>query len=270
MKKLFTSVATVLTIGTVLTGCGSDTTEEASEDTASNLYETIQEEGVITIGTEGTYAPFTFHDEAGELTGFDVEIAEEVAERLGVEAEFVETQWDGIFAGLDAERFDMIANQVGVNEERLEKYAFSDPYIESGAVLVVSENNTDINSFEDVSGKTAAQSLTSNYGKMATEFGAEIEAVDGFSQSVQLIEDGRVDATFNDKLSYLDYKKQKPDAQIKVVDEEDEMAESALMFRQDGTDELVEAVNDALADMHEDGTYLEISEKWFGDDVSPK
>ena len=93
----------------------------------------------LSIGTEGTYPPFTFHDDKGKLTGFDVEIAREVAKRLRVEPEFLETQWDAIFAGLDSKRFDMIANQVGIREDRNEKYDFSDPYITSSAVLIVHE-----------------------------------------------------------------------------------------------------------------------------------
>ena len=126
------------------------------------------------IGTEGTYPPFTFHDESGKLTGFDVEIAQEVANRLGVEAEFMETQWDAMFAGLDAKRFDMVANQVGIKPERQEKYDFSDPYITSKAVLITNENNDSIKSFEDIKGLKSAQSMTSNYADIAKSYGAEI------------------------------------------------------------------------------------------------
>ena len=94
-------------------------------------------------------------------------MAQEVAKRLGVKAEFKETQWDGMFAGLDAKRFDMIANQVGIREDRQKKYDFSDPYIQSGAVLIVRKDEKDIKSFKDLKGKKSAQSLTSNYKDMA-------------------------------------------------------------------------------------------------------
>lgn len=225
-----------------------------------------EEVETLKVGTEGTYAPFTFHDETGKLTGFDVEIAEEVARRMGVEIEFIETKWDGMFAGLDSKRFDMVANQVGIRADREEKYDFSIPYIQSRAVLIVSDTNTEINSFTDLNGKKAGQSLTSNYGKMAQDNGAELVAVDGFNQSIELLNSGRIDATINDSLSYLDYKKQKPDAAIKIVATEDEASQSGLLFRK-GNEDLVEKVNAALEAMIQDGTFEEISVKWFGEDV---
>lgn len=254
----------------LLAACGSndntDTADTGSTDNDADLLAEIQEEGTLVVGTEGTYPPFTFHDASGELTGFDVEIAREIAERLGVEAEFLETQWDAMFAGLDAERFDMVANQVGINDERKESYEFSDPYITSTAVLVVAEDNDEIQSFDDLEGKLSAQSLTSNYAEMATSYGAELEGVEGFNQAIELLNSGRVDATINDNLTVLDFQQQRPDASIKVVDESGDAAQSGLLFRQ-GNETLVEAANEALAEMIEDGTYEEISNKWFGENV---
>lgn len=133
MKKWLLMIALFI-IGGMLAGCGQNEKE-------NDLFAQIKEKGELKIGTEGTYPPFTFHDETGELTGFDVEIAKEVAKRLGVKPVFVETQWDAMFAGLDAKRFDMIANQVGIRPDRQEKYDFSDPYITSAAVLVVHKEN---------------------------------------------------------------------------------------------------------------------------------
>jgi cystine transport system substrate-binding protein len=265
----------------VLSACGGEEkgkTEEQEKDEkettttegteVDDLLSSIQESGEFLIGTEGTYPPFTYHDDkTGDLTGFDVEIAREVAKRLGVEAVFKETQWDAMFAGLDAKRFDMIANQVGIREDRLEKYDFSNPYISSAAVLVANKDNNDVTSFEDIKGLKAAQSLTSNYATMAKENGAELVGVEGLFQAIELLNSKRVDVTINDKLSILDYLNEKPDANIKIVATAEDAAESGLMFRK-GNETLVEAVNKALADMTEDGTYAEISKKWFGEDVS--
>jgi len=144
MKKLTVFIVLLLSFIFILSACGKD--EDAKEDkkdknkTAEkaddkDLLAKIKDEGKLLIGTEGTYAPFTFHDASGKLTGFDVEISREVAKRLGVEPEFKETQWDALFAGLDAKRFDMIANQVGIRPDRQEKYDFSDPYITSASVF---------------------------------------------------------------------------------------------------------------------------------------
>ncbi|MGG4554204.1 amino acid ABC transporter substrate-binding protein [Paenibacillus humicus] len=287
MKKLSLTVLTlVLTVllaaacgGGANNGSGNTANDSAGKgnvgagaqtETASgekNLLETIKANGKIRIGTEGTYAPFTFHDKDGKLTGFDVELAQEVAKRLDVEAEFIETPWDGIFAGLDAKRFDTVFNQVTIREDRKEKYDFSDAYIVSRAALIVREDNNDIAKFADLNGKKAGQSLTSNLTDIARENGAEIVGTEGFNQAIDLLLSKRIDATVNDGLSFLDLKNQKPDVPLKVVDELPEAAESAALFNK-GNDELVAAVNEALAAIKEDGTYLEISNKYFGADVS--
>ncbi|MBY0145761.1 amino acid ABC transporter substrate-binding protein [Neobacillus niacini] len=275
MKKLMFVFALLLSILIVLSACGKD--EKAKEDKKEDnkttekaddqdLLAKVKDDGKLLIGTEGTYAPFTFHDESGNLTGFDVEISTEVAKRLGVEPEFKETQWDALFAGLDAKRFDMIANQVGIRPDRQEKYDFSDPYITSAAVLIAHKDNNEVKAFEDIKGLNAAQSLTSNYGDMAKKFGASLVSVEGFTQAVELLASKRVDVTINDRISYLDYTKQRPDAPIKVVDTSEEASASGLMFRKK-SDTLVEAVNKALTEMIDDGTYKKISEKWFGEDV---
>ncbi|MED4782400.1 amino acid ABC transporter substrate-binding protein [Brevibacillus choshinensis] len=264
MKKISVFVAFSLLVSIALTACGT-TQNQAVE--SKNLLEQIKANGTVKIGTEGTYPPFTFHDASGKLTGFDVEIAEEVANRLGVKPEFVETQWDGIFAGLDSKRFDMIVNQVGIRPDRQEKYDFSDPYILSKPVLIVHKDNETIKTFADLKGKKAAQTLTSNFKDIAASNGAEIVGVEGFNQSIDLLASKRADAVVNDGLSFLDFKKQQPDSPIKVVAELDEPAKSGVMFRKDNK-ELVEAVNKALSDMKKDGKYESISQKYFGTDVS--
>ncbi len=267
MKKRIVLVMAIITLlALVFSGCSKAQTA-ANEAAPQNLLEKIKAEGVIRIGTEGTYAPFTFHDKDGKLTGFDVEIAEEIAKRLGVKAEFIETKWDGMFAGLDAKRFDAVVNEVTIRADRQEKYDFSAPYIVSKAVLIVHKDNTHIKSFEDLKGKKSGQSLTSNLAEIAKANGAELVQVDGFNQAIDLLSSKRIDATINDSLSYLDYVKQRPDAVIKLAAEMDTKDECAVLFNK-GNKELVDAVNKALADMKADGTYLQISEKWFGEDVS--
>ncbi|WP_400243086.1 amino acid ABC transporter substrate-binding protein [Niallia sp. JL1B1071] len=271
MKKLSILFSLLLSLTIVLSACGSESKNESNDsadknaDNKTDLLAQIKENGKLVVGTEGTYPPFTFHDNTGKLTGFDVEIAQEVAKRLGVEAEFMETQWDAMFAGLDAKRFDMVANQVGIRDDRKEKYSFSDPYISSAAVLIT-RGDSDVKSFEDIKGLKSAQSLTSNYAEIAKSNGAEIVGVDGFNQAIELLNAKRVDITINDKLSFLDFKKQKPDTKVVIADTAEDVSQSGLMFRQ-GNDTLVEAVNKALQEMIDDGTYKSISEKWFGEDV---
>ena len=227
----------------------------------------IKAAGVIKIGTEGTYAPFTYHDTSNKLVGFDVEIGEAIARHLGVKAEFVEGKWDGLIAGLDAQRYDAVINQVGITEERKAKFDFSDPYISSKAALIVREDNAEIAGFGDLSGKRAAQSLTSNYGKMAEEAGAQLIGTEGFDQSIALVVQGRADATINDSLSFLDFKKKQPNAPVKIAATQGEAAQSGVIVRK-GDPELVAAINEALKAIRADGTYKRISETYFGEDVS--
>jgi ABC-type amino acid transport/signal transduction systems, periplasmic component/domain len=234
---------------------------------AQSALDQIKDAGALRIGTEGTYAPFTFHDASGELVGFDVEIGRAIAEHIGVEAQFVEGPWDGLIAGIDANRYDVVINQVGINEERQAKYDFSEPYIASKAALIVREDNADITTFEDLEGKRSAQTLTSNFGKLAESYGAELVPTEGFDQSIALVLQGRADATINDSLSFFDFKTQQPDAQVKVVATAADADFSGVLLAK-GKPELLAAINEALAAIKADGTYAEISQKYFGEDVS--
>ena len=273
MKKRTIIFALLLSLMVVLAACGKDNTDKDKKETdnktakkADDLLKSIKDKGTLLIGTEGTYPPFTFHDTSGNLTGFDVDLATEVAKRIGVKPDFKETQWDAMFAGLDAKRFDMIANEVGIRPDRQKKYDFSDPYITSAGVLIAHKDNDKVKAFEDIKGLNAAQSMTSNYADMAKKYGAKIVGVDGFQQAVELLAQKRVDVTINDRLSFLDYKKQKPDAPIKVVATANDASSSGFMFRKK-SDTLVDEVNKALKEIVDDGTYKKISEKWFGEDV---
>ena len=238
----------------------------AQAQAESNL-EKIKSAGVLKIGTEGTYAPFTYHDASGKLVGFDVEIGEAVAKNLGVKAQFLEGKWDGLIAGLDANRYDTVINQVGITEARKAKYDFSEPYIASKAVLIVKGDNEEVKTFADLKGKKSAQSLSSNFGKIAQEAGAELVGTDGFDQSIQLVLNGRADATINDSLSFLDFKKHKPDANVKIAAQQENADFSGIIIRKNEPD-LLAAINKALETIKADGTYKQIADKYFGEDVS--
>lgn len=265
-------VPLLLALGIGLAACGEPTDRAADGGTEASAkgtsLEQIQEAGVLKVGTEGTYKPFSFHEGGtGELTGFDVEIARAVGEQLGVEVEFVETPWDAIFAGLDSGRFDAIANQVSINPEREERYSFSTPYTVSPGVVVVNKEDNSISSFADLKGKTTAQSLTSNWYEVAKENGANVQPIEGWAQAVTLLKQGRVDATVNDVLTFLDWQKTEGDTSLKIAAESEDVSRNAMAFRQ-GSDDLVEAVDEALADLAADGTLAAISQKYFGEDVT--
>ncbi|AMM96208.1 MULTISPECIES: cystine ABC transporter substrate-binding lipoprotein TcyA [Bacillus] len=270
MKKMFFAIMLGVCVA-LITACGSGASDNANKQTGSkesgDLWKSIQDKGVLTIGTEGTYAPFTFHDKkTDKLTGYDVEVITEVAKRLDLKPEFKETQWDSMFAGLNSKRFDVVANQVG-KTGRENQYEFSDKYTTSQAIVVTKSDNNDIKKLSDVKGKKAAQSLTSNYNKLATDAGAKIEGVEGLAQSIQLIQQGRADLTFNDKLAVLNYLKTSGNKNLKVAFETGDPQETYFAFRK-GSGEVVDKVNGALKEMKKDGTLAKISKKWFGEDVT--
>ena len=258
------SLTVALSTAVLLTACGG-----SSDDTANGSGDSAGGSGdVLRVATEGTYSPFSFHAAGtNELTGYDVEVIEAVAEELGREVECSETQFDAIFAGLESDRYDVIANQITINPEREERYLFSAPYTVSTGVVVTRADDTSVDALEDVKGKRSAQSTTSSFGELAREAGAQVEAVEGFSQAVTLLKQERVDVTINDSLAVLEYQKSTGDEDIKIAAEIDEKSEQALVFRKDSA-ELQAEVDEALATLREDGTLARISEEYFGEDVS--
>ena len=247
----------------LLSGVGAYGAEE------DDLLAAIQDKGVLTIAMEGTWAPWTYHDEDDNLVGFDVEVGQAIAEYLGVEAEFVEGEWDGLFAGMDSKRYDLVINGVDVTEDRSEKYDFSDPYAYIRTALVVREDNEDIASFEDLDGKVTSNSIGSTYMELAEQYGATVEGEDSLGETMQMVESGRADATLNAEVSVADYLSQQPDAKLKIVAYTDEANLVAIPMRKgDETASLREAVNEAIAAMRDNGTLSELSEKYFGLDIT--
>ncbi|RYY50537.1 MAG: transporter substrate-binding domain-containing protein [Actinomycetales bacterium] len=220
----------------------------------------------VVVGTEGTYPPFSFN-EGGELTGYDIEVIKAVADEAGWQLRFVQSQFDALFGALDSGRIDVIANQITVNPEREESYAFSTPYTYSRGVIVA-KKGSDIRTLADLEGKVTAQSATSNWSQVAKDAGARVENVEQFAQAADLVARGRVDAIVNDNIAVLDYLATTGDDQIEVVgDAGEEVGAQALAFRQDD-EALTREADQALDSLRADGTLTEISEKYFKADVS--
>ena len=251
-------------------GVVTQTGDATADTSAAKSLDDIQESGELVIGTEGTYQPFTYHEGgSGALTGYDVDVATAVAEKLDLTPKFEETQFDALLAGLDAGRFDIVANQISITDEREAGFDFSTPYTVSRGAVITAADNTDITSLGDLEGKTTAQSQSSNFYTTAKDAGADVQVVEGWAQSVALLEQGRIDATVNDELTLLDYVKTNPDkaAAIKIAATTDDVSNSALVTTK-GSDDLVAAIDDALAELKADGTLAEISDQYFGQDVS--
>ena len=271
VTALFMAAAVLGSVG--LTGCSSQGSGQSSQENSStgsgDLLAQIQERGEIVIAMEGTWVPWTYHDESGTLVGFDVEVGQQIAEALGVDAAFVEGEWDGLLAGLDAGRYDIMINGVDITEERSDAYDFSDPYAYNRTAVIVSGDNTDITSMEDLEGKHTANTISSTYAEVAEQYGAEVTGVDDLNQTFELLLSGRIDATLNAEVTYYDYMEAHPDANIKIACLNPEATQVAIPFRKgEETASLREAVNQALADMRESGALSELSEKYFGTDIT--
>jgi cystine transport system substrate-binding protein len=236
---------------------------------AEDLLSRIKDRGEIVIATEGTWAPWTYHDEDDRLVGFDVEVATKIAEKLGVKATFVECAWDSIFAGLDSERYDIAANGIEVTDERSEKYDFTTPYGYIRTALIVRNDNEEIAAFEDLDGKDTANSIASTYMTLAESYGATAIGVDTLDQTLEMVLTGRADATLNAEVSFYDYMKVHPEAELKVVALTDEASLVSIPVRK-GEDSaaLLEAIDQAIAELAESGELAEISEKYFGTDIT--
>ena len=271
------AIAPALVAACLLTGCGgqdggasgsgSQTESGAGAAEDGDQLAKILEAGKIIIGTEGTYSPNSYHDENGDLVGFDVEVGRKVAEKLGVEVEFFEAEWDSLFSSMDAGRIDTVINEVEYSEERALKYDFSQPYTYIHGALMVKGDNEEIKSFEDLDGKKAAQNLTSSWGRMAEEYGAELVGVDAVAQTVDLLLTGRADATLNVETAFSDYLKKNPDADVKVVAWTEEVSSSLIPVKK-GNEDLLKAINEAIDELRESGELAELSEKYFGMDVT--
>lgn len=270
MKKRVIGLLMAFTLANslMMTGCGSNGSGQKAE---GDHLARIQSSGKIVIAMEGQWAPWTYHDETGNLVGYDTEVGQAIADKLGVNAEFIEGEWDGLFAGLDGGRYDCIINGVEITDERAEKYDFTTPYAYIKTALVVAEDNTDITSFEDLSGHSTSNSLGSTYADLATEYGATVSNVDTLSETVDMVLSGRVDATLNAEVSFYDYLKEHPDAAIKIVALTEDASEVSIpLVKGADNDTLRAEIDKAIEELRADGTLSALSEKYFGSDISNK
>lgn len=259
MKKIGILISLSLLL---LSGCTNANNEQ------TDLLQQIKDKNEIIIATEGTWQPWSYHNENNELVGYDVELGQRIAERLGVKATFVEAEWDSLFAGLDSRRYDIVINGVEVTEERSEKYDFSQPYAFIKTAIIVESENNEIQSYEDLNGKQTANTLASTYATLAENYGATTTGVDDLNQTIELVLQGRVDATLNAEVTYYDYMKIHPEAPLKIATLTDEASLVSIPMRKgQETITLNQEINKILDEMINQGELTELSIKYFGTDL---
>ncbi len=269
MKKrtLALLLALVAALTLLFAGCAKPANEP--EAPAADLLAAIREKGEITIAMEGTWAPWTYHDETDKLVGFDVEIGEKLAEKLGVKANFIEGEWDGLLAGIEAGRYDIMINGVDVTAEREQKYDFSTPYAYNRTAVITRADDDRITKMEDLKDMNTANTISSTYAEVADKYGANVTGVDDLNQTMELLLSGRIDATLNAEVTFYDYMKAHPDAGLKIACIDPETTSVAIPMRKgDDTANLLKAVNDALQELRDSGELKALSEKYFGGDIT--
>jgi cystine transport system permease protein len=246
-------VGVTLLAALALTACGSS---------ATNGDNPVKSAGVLRVGTEGVYSPFSYHDPAtGQLVGYDVDVARAVADKLGVKVEFVETPWDSIFAALEANRFDVVANEVTINSERKQKYDLSEPYSVGEGVIVTRAYDNSVKSLDDIKGKVAGETATSNWAQVARDHGARVEVVEGFTQAIKLLNQGRVDVVINDSIAVYAYLAETGDTSVKIATTTGEKSEQGFAARKNSG--LLPDLDKALDELRSDGTLANISQKYL-------
>ncbi|MBO1756693.1 ABC transporter substrate-binding protein/permease [Allobranchiibius sp. CTAmp26] len=220
---------------------------------------------VLRVGTEGTYPPFDFNQN-GKLTGYDVEVVQQIAQRLGVKVQFVQIPFDSLFAALKAGRIDMIADQITINSERKSLYDLSSPYVDTTGVIVARSSEKNIHSLADIKGKRAAESSTSNWGDIARKAGAKIQTVEGLDQSLSLLQQGRIDVLVNDQLAVKYAIRVTGATDVKIVGTTPDASQSAFAARKGSG--FMPQIDTQIAAMKSDGSLKKTYDKWFT--VQPK
>jgi len=258
-------LALVLAATALVAGCGEDKDDTEKKDGDVTTTVTTLEEGKLLMGSDTTYPPFESIGDDGEPEGFDVDIAMELADRLGLELEVVTTAWEGIIPGLKTDKYDIIMSAMTITDERLAEIDFSDPYIDSNQSIAVKKGTTDITSEEDLAGKVVGVQVDTTGQFTAEEIPgiAEIRKYDTILLAFQELELGRIDAIMNDYPVNAYLSKMRGQTEVVATITTDEQYGIGI---KKGNNELLDAVNEALADMMADGTYDEIFDKWFGEE----
>ena len=274
-RKILSLILTGVLVVGALTGCGSGSSSETAN--TSNPTDSGSQAETVQVGTMGTYSPYSFEDESGKLTGYDLEVLRKVEEvDPSLHFEFVAGEWESLFVGLDADKFQMLANQITSNEERQEKYYLTEnTYYNCVAQLIIKKGRTDINSLEDLKGKKIGLTVGDSFTLLVEKWNEEhdnILTIEYYSEDIttilQDIANGRVDATVNDPAVAVD-KAETQGLEVQPAGERLSSDPTYFIFKKDEKGkELRDKVDAALAKLIADGELSKLSKEWFGADYT--
>lgn len=237
---------------------------ESATNSAPSASLKLVHEGQLTFAMSGLLKPLNYKDTNGVLTGFDVEIGNEIAKRIGLKANPVTNPWETILQGLKGGKYDAIIGSMTHTEERAKQVDFTEPYYISGAQIFVAETNSAVTSKEDLKGKIIGVVQASTHKEVAETL-TDKEKVKGYPTDIYALQDlvpGRVNAVITDRVVGTSAIKNQG-LKIKPIDEVLNKENIAIAVTKDNP-ELTKKINEAIKAMIEDGTYEQISTKWFG------
>ena len=262
-RRTVLASAGLTSLAAVLAACSGGT------NAAGTKLDSIKNAGKIRIGMEGTFRPFGYHDNSGQLVGFEKEIGDLIARDLGVSAEYIETPWDSLIAGVDSDRYDIAINNIAPTEERKQQYDFSVPYAYSQARVAVQDSSS-LRNVNEISGHSTAQSETSNFRQIMEQRGANVITVAGFDEAIEQVLSGRAEMTANDFVTFKAYEQEHPDAKIRLLDGEVGEGVNAAVLIAKNQQALKDAIDESLRKNLQNGEIKAIYEKYVGADLSPK
>jgi glutamine transport system substrate-binding protein len=256
MKKLMILIA-ILSLS-ILAACGSTSGGSGGDDMET-----------YTVATDANFKPFEFKNpDTGEMEGFDIELMEKIAEEAGFKIEFETMQFDGLIAGMKSGRYPIGIAGISITEERKESIAFSDPYYDSGLILMV-PNDSKIKSIDEVDGKkVGTRQGSTSQAYLSDNTDADVEAFPGIVNAYMDVKEGRLDAALYDLPNVLYFIKENGEDKIKTTGDVLEGQAYGIAFPKDS--ELVDDVNKALQKLISDGTYAELYKKYFGTEPAEK
>lgn len=275
-KRSLWLVVLALILSLVAVGCGGGekekpaATPEPAKQAEKNTLELVKEKGVLVAGLDDTFAPMGYRDENNKLLGFDIDMGEEIAKRLGVKIEWQPTQWDGVILALDSKRFDVIISGMTVTDERKQSINFSTPYVNDGLVMVVKKGTTGFNTVADLKDKVVGTQAGSSGEEAVKKMEGlkDTKLYKTFPDAFNDLQVGRIPVVVVDAMTAGHYLSKRADT-FEVVGEQLTKEPMAIGIRKADT-ELKAAIDQALAEMQKDGTLTKISMKWFQKDITTK